>query len=357
MLLVSRVDEAFASAQALASAQGQEEEPEEEVDDDTGMTSRPCKVQKLGDDSASADLGMTPRGCKVPKLDDVWIVSDRDTYHKLRAVLEVRDRLLARAGLEPSAMLPFAFQKEGQASLRSAWMETDDGREWVASQVKFAAHMSALNSADWKNTDPQLEIRLTNSIWRKQQYLDFGGSIWAHLLLALGDIPDDLVEMVNQENQSRRLKNREAAQTGVDLSSQGQAESAGKRKRRVERGEPEVGINHEPSEGRKARQWAQWFDKEIHNQNMLWKGSRLDHSLASAQSQKTNILASRMTNAQWFRLLADREKAWDEAEDISMRAGFPFLDRDRVMKCAEYPQDIVGIVLRRYCLQHNLLYS
>ena len=279
MLLVSRVDEAFASAQALASAQGQEEEPEEEVDDDTGMTSPPCKVQKLGDDSTSADLGMTPRGCKVPKLDDVWIVSDRDTYHKLRAVLEVRHRLLARAGLEPSAMLPFAFQKEGQASLRSAWMETDDGREWVASQVKLAADMSAINSADWRNTDPQLEKRLTNSVWRKQQYLDFGGSIWAHLLLALGDIPDDLVDMVNLENKSRRLKNRLAAQTGVDLSSQGQADAAGKRKRRADRDEPEVGIMHEASEGIQARTWAKWYDKKIKEDNLLW----IDSALASAQ--------------------------------------------------------------------------
>ena len=86
------------------------------------------------------------------------------------------------------------------------------------------------------------------SIYRKSQFEEFGGREWQHILLALGDVDQEMVTIVNTIVQER---------TAASLLQQRGARAVP----RVERTHQEVGINHRISDAKAARAHARQLDK------------------------------------------------------------------------------------------------
>ena len=244
-------------------------------------------------------------------------MSGRLAYEKLVRVFDERREALRRAGLGEWDFLPFQFQQAVQKKLRADWEGTAEGEFWQ----------------QWLRDRKRLTERDMASVWRKQQLLDFGGALWCNLLIALGDLGDKVVVMVNDEQDARVLAN-----TGSKQSSQALASAQGKRQKRADRTWPEAGINHVVSAAKQAREKAKLLDKKMKWEDEKWAAGR-----------------SRMTRQAWNDLVAQREWQWNHAENISFLAGFPFKDRNGVWQCTE-PIDLVGIVLRRWCLDQGLVY-
>ena len=149
----------------------------------------------------------------------------------------------------------------------------------------------------------------------------------------LGDLDDRLVVMVNDEQDKRTLANM-----GPRQSTQALVSAQGKRQKRADKTWPEEGIKHLCSVGKEEREKAKHLDKKIKWEEERWAAGR-----------------SKMTRQAWDDLVAQRASQWDHAENISFLARFPFKDRNGVMQCTE-PIDLVGIVLRRWCVEQGVVY-
>ena len=90
------------------------------------------------------------------------------------------------------------------------------------------------------------------------------------------------------------------------------------------------------SEAKKAREAAKQLDKKI--------------------AAETSARKYKMGWKEWNDLLASRDVAWDHAESLSITAGFKFKNRRGDWCCTE-PVDIVGIVLRRWCVANGRNYA
>ena len=245
------------------------------------------------------------------------MVSGRLAYEKLVRVFDARQEALRSAGLGELDFLPFHFQRAVQKKLRADWEGSAEGKFW----------QQRLRDRN------RLSDREMATVWRKQQFLDFGGAIWCNLLIALGDLDDRLVEMVNDEQDARALAN-----TGPKQSTQALASAQGKRQKRADRTWREEGIQHLTSAGKRERDAAKLLDKEITWEETRWAEGR-----------------STMSWQAWDNLVAQRAWQWLRAENISFLAGNPFKDRNDEWQCTE-PMDIVGIVLRRWCVEQGLVY-
>ena len=245
------------------------------------------------------------------------MVSGRLAYEKLVRVFDERRKALEKAGLGEGDFLPFKFQQEVQKKLRADWEGSDEGKHWLK----------------WLQQCRRLSDREMATVWRRQQLHDFGGAIWCNLLIALGDLDDRLVVMVNDEQDKRTLANM-----GPRQSTQALASAQGKRQKRADKTWPEEGIKHLCSVGKEERDKAKHLDKKIKWEEERWAAGR-----------------SKMTRQAWDDLVAQRASQWDKAENISFLARHSFKDRNGVMQCTE-PIDLVGIVLRRWCLAQGVVY-
>ena len=116
------------------------------------------------------------------------------------------------------------------------------------------------------------------SIYRKSQFEEFGGREWQHILLALGDVDEEMVTIVNTIVQER---------TAASLLQQRGARAVP----RAQRTQQEVqGINHRISEAKAARSQAKQLDKIVTKEDAQYQ-------------QRT----STMSWANWNRLLDDQK--------------------------------------------------
>ena len=273
------------------------------------------------DDEGSRSFPMlSPRAVILPRREgDAWVISDKQTFIKLKQVLELRAEAFTKWGLDASEYLPFAAQQWVQAQLRQQWFESDEGQRWMKHQSRGVTD------------DHDAISRMVTSAWRKQQYLDFGGAMWCNFVIALGEASDGLVDFVNDEQMAGMQANLQGKQR-----SQALAAAQGKKQKRVDRPHEELGIMHVVSEAKKAREAAKQLDKKIAAETSAWK--------------------SKMGWKEWNDLLASRDVAWDHAENLSITAGFKFKNRRGDWWCTE-PVDIVGIVLRRWCAANGRTYT
>jgi hypothetical protein len=177
--------------------------------------------------------------------------------------------------------------------------------------------------------------RTLDSFYRRSQYQDYGGREWCNILLALGDVDPRIVAIMHDLVQERRAL---AATQGS--ASQGSAAKAPQVPRQ-ERPGPSLGVQHKESEAKKARNYAKGLDKRLQEQDGWWAAGRHDWC---------------MPWPAWQRLQADRDRAWDRAEELSLASGFPFFDRHGVRR-QDDPRDLVGLALRRWCAERGVVYS
>ena len=105
-----------------------------------------------------------------------------------------------------------------------------------------------LQQANARHVDKDQYARNLRSIYRKSQFEEFGGREWQHILLALGDVDEEMVTIVNTIVQER---------TAASLLQQRGARAVP----RAERTQQEVGINHRISDAKAARAHARQLDK------------------------------------------------------------------------------------------------
>ena len=135
-----------------------------------------------------------------------------------------------------------------------------------------------LQQANARHVDKDQYARNLRSIYRKSQFEEFGGREWQHILLALEDVDQEMVTIVNtivQERTASLLQQRGARAVP-----------------RGQRTQQEVqGINHPISEAKAARSHAKQLDKIVTKE--------------CAQHEQGT---SRMSWPDWNRLL-DNQKA------------------------------------------------
>ena len=162
------------------------------------------------------------------------------------------------------------------------------------------------------------------SYYRKHQKEMFGGSEWANIILAIGTIDVDNVDIVNDE-----IQRRVHIKTGRPM------------EKRIDRADQTVrGVQHSLSYAKKLREAASALDNNIAKQAVLlpeWSDAHEVVALAIASTKK-------------------RDAAWNEAEQASYQAGHAFKDRHGTWQCTD-PKDVVGISLRQWCRRKNIMYS
>ena len=114
-----------------------------------------------------------------------------------------------------------------------------------ASVAFFILYLQQVNA---RPVDKDQYARNLRSIYRKSQFEEFGGRDRQHILLALGDVDQEMVTIVNTIVQER---------TAASLLQQRGAIAVP----RAERTQQEVGINHRISDAKAARAHARQLDK------------------------------------------------------------------------------------------------
>ena len=122
--------------------------------------------------------------------------------------------------------------------------------------------------------------------YRKFQKKMYGGREWMNIILALGTIDETIVAKMNEIV-------RERTERGDPLHPrrEHQLPAAERAPRTVQ------GVDHHISKGKRLRLQAKEIDKQIQIANRAWERSGRRH----------------YTRSQWEALLAERERAWDEA--------------------------------------------
>ena len=183
----------------------------------------------------------------------------------------------------------------------------------------------AERACDLASAQGGLRERMRKSYYRSYERCAWGSLEWLHAFIAMGSLPTSFVDIV------RRLC--------ADRKARAPAQVNPCQNRRVQRTEPERGIQHKAAEAKRLRERGKLLDKEIKRQRHLWeRGDRC------------------MSREAWNRLVADADRAWEVALKASYEAGNPFNDREGVRRC-DHPRDLVGLALREWCANHNLKYD
>ena len=98
-------------------------------------------------------------------------------------------------------------------------------------------------------------------------------------------------------------------------------------------------MHHKVSVAKQLREEAKCLDKRIEREQTRWE-----------------IGASRMGEGEWRQLLVGRDVAWDKAEEASLKAGFPFKDRNGEIQNGART-DLTYVALTGWCQQVGVEYS
>ena len=203
-----------------------------------------------------------------------------------------------------------------QQQLYRNWTASDD----AANAKKRCEDLGLVQPGDFK--------RMNTSYYRRYVYRHFGSSEWLHTIIALGQIPQDYVEILRAECERRRAL------------APAQGNKADPRQLpRSSRTGPEDGLHHVTSQAKQLREAAKMFDTKIMYEEQRWQQG-----------------SSRMGRFEWEQLLDGRNEAWDHAEQISILAGFPFKDRNGNW-VNNVRTDLVYLSLVEWCKQHDIVYK
>ena len=356
------------------------------------QTSRFCMAlllpQVLHYDSAVPDFGCASdveedTGSKGPHFDeggmhnrfkvrrasgDGWYFSEQAAAEEIAEILQWRRGALEKAGLSQDGLfLPLDHQKQVQAQHFQSWLEDPQNADKVA----------AVNRRR-EGVKHKMHRDLT-SMYRAWCYERFGGREWLYILIALGDIDDDIIACMNrafaaakppdpadrasassrgpEPEEASAARGQPPVDRGPDAAAglgqkvpathrgpePGEAPTAGGqvlpvaesqasgtsrcRLPRSERPGPALGIQHQKSEAKRLRERARQLQKQFDKQAANWKG----------------------THRQWSHMESRLEQAWTAAEKASKLAGVPYTDRHgRRLNEPEQDTSLVGRALEMY---------
>jgi hypothetical protein len=213
----------------------------------------------------------------------------------------------------PKAFLPKKTQKDIQNRLFEDWREEED-TTWAKSPLRRIGSKDAI-------------ARCELSYWKTTQDHRYGGQMWLRFLIALGDIPSDLVILVNEEVSKKVVagESRQATHQPSD----------GARKSDRNRASPPGGVCHNTSAAKVAREEAKRQEKQMKAQESQY------------QQGKSN-----MSWSSWRDMCEQVEAAWTEATRLSELAGVEYTGRDGVRHHAAGDHSMVNVVLERYIRNH-----
>ena len=232
-------------------------------------------------------------------------------------VMLLRNQQLEEIGKPtlPGTYLPFAQQKVVHHQLYQDWLDLPQSKSLMGRLLGRG------RGSDWAK-------RTAKSYHNKWMKDTFGGKEWMRIIAAIGTIDRDIVDLVNEEIQRRMAKNKEFG------------DKPPRQLKRADRADQSFrGSGHKKTDEHMMREYARRWDKEVHDAELAWRAGTWTG-----------------TKRQWNDLLANRTYWWDLAEEISFQAGKPFDDRNRNRQLEEVT-DLVGIVIREWCLRKEITYS
>jgi hypothetical protein len=105
---------------------------------------------------------------------------------EIAEVLSWREEAVAEAGLSKGVVLPFEHQKQIQARHYRRWVEDPQNADKVAKVSRRRRGVRHMMHRD------------LTSMYRAWCYERFGGREWLYILIALGDIDDDIIACMNR---------------------------------------------------------------------------------------------------------------------------------------------------------------
>ncbi len=208
-------------------------------------------------DASQGDTGRMRRDglpCRalVDRSGDLFVAFDtsaRTASEALRHVTQLRLRALGPAG-DPDDYLSMVQQKWVAKEYQEAWLREPEN----------AAKLDELRQRC--KTEDAIK-RTIASNYRVACFQRFGGQPWLYWYIAIGDIPSDLVNLVNEHiGQRIREAGREPSsvqQPGPWLSRRSLAASQGADV------PPPTGVQHTLSQAKVARKWAKTMDKKVNS--------------------------------------------------------------------------------------------
>jgi hypothetical protein len=196
----------------------------------------------------------------------------------------------------PKALLPLSAQKAIQDKLFADWKEEKD-TSCANSPLRHTGTLDAIS-------------RYEKSCWFSTQDQRYGGKMWLRFLIALGDIPADLIVIVNQDvckkvlsKESRWATERPAVGARKSERTLAIDQSPGKEV-------APTGICHRLSDAKLARRTAKRLDKQMQEEEIKYQQGK-----------------SKMSMGAWRSLCEQVEAEWEEATRLSEAAGVEYTGR------------------------------
>jgi len=252
---------------------------------------------------------------KVPKEGVPGVrFSSEAALKEITEVLQWRKEMMGDTDVE---IMPFEQQKLLHAMHFEAWKNDEANAKTVDCRRLFPDRVSNRN-------------RQLKSAHRHYCYERFGGREWLYLIIAIGDLNDDVAAAMKQAIQQKleELRDSKDEETWTPTEVLRLAKEH-KLALAAMHGKPRPkGIEHKVSE---AKVWRE-------------KGKYLDRLKARAKAGKYYL-----TWSQWYELVANADEAWSIAEELSETAGVPHIGRDGEWKFqVQQDRSLVATALRIY---------
>jgi hypothetical protein len=196
-----------------------------------------------------------PANSMVERQGDVWrLATDQETTEPWRQLFMARLRQLHKLGLSKDDFLPLPQQKEAFAELR-AWCESTPKAQiqhkLICSRYKYKEQINR----NWRSN---LKSAMFNM---------FGGQLWVRIVIALGDVDNDMVRIVNNivAEKIRARESREPTLTPTVKAQVCPRESDTNRTH---------GVQHRVSEAKRTRTSAKQLQKKVQTEMVAWRQGR-----------------------------------------------------------------------------------
>ena len=271
------------------------ERPQDVVTDVAVMAAR---EHHDGETALAGASPAAPQGDEPPDDDDqqsmrwfrregvpckVWIHRTGDLFQTLTPDVKSSDDAL----MELTSMRMQVLSEKGLSG--ASFLDTDDRREVVRRYFRSWLGRESRSVLDelWRRCETaDAYHRTLQSNFRVHTFQFFGGLPWMHWYAALGDVPDELIAVVNEYISAVVRKDADRApavtpQRGPRLSERNRAIRTGEDAERIP---PHRGVQHKASEGKALRKAARHLGKQMETEKEKWRQGRSQMSWSQWQS-------------------------------------------------------------------------
>ena len=195
----------------------------------------------------------------VDRQGDLWVVSsERQQLDCIAHVLALRREKVQELRGNAFDILPVTAQKAIQRALYEEWLQGPIGREM---------------QGRWGHGNSDARIRNLASAWKTTQFNFYGGQVWLRLLIALGDIPDMIIDICN-ELVAETIRQKAQRESTIGLVKHPRLSMRSLAAAQGEVPPPVQGIQHKTSAAKAAREIAKRTQKTLLKYKEEWRNGR-----------------------------------------------------------------------------------